>query len=206
MTPLDRNDAAQQGPQHLTLRQLMVLLGVVGASAVVLVLLVDGPRAAGAVVAVLVVTALAVARYVAGAGAFDSGRRDAVRLLRARAPGMGEWRSNVRTALGPDGALYYRAVLRPELRRLFAAALSEHHHVSLDHQPERAAELIGADLWPWLASDPPRTGPDGDVPLDVLRRLVERLEALGADRAHARTEARSRTRTRTRTSTDQSAG
>ncbi|NEB80466.1 hypothetical protein G3I40_35445, partial [Streptomyces sp. SID14478] len=115
--------------------------------------------------------------------AFDYGRRDEVRLLRTRAPGMGEWRRNVRVATGPDGALYFRAVLRPELRRLFAAVLAEHHHVSLDHQPERAAELIGPRLWPWLGHEPPATGPDGEVPVDVLRRLVDRIEELGAPRS-----------------------
>ncbi|MFI0235630.1 hypothetical protein [Streptomyces sp. NPDC016845] len=164
------------------MRRLLALLGVVAASAVLLVWLVDGPVAAGAVVAVLVVAGLAVARYVAGADSLDSGHRDDVRLLRAREPGMGEWRSNVRTAIGPDGALYYRAVLRPELRRLFAAALAEHHHVSLDHQPERAAELIGAELWPWLGPATPATGPDGDVPVAVLHRLADRLEALNTPR------------------------
>lgn len=168
--------------ETLTLRRLGLLGGAVAGSGVLLVLLLDGPEAAGAVVTVLAVAALVVTRYVAGAGAFDSGRRGEVRLLRTRAPGMGEWRRNVRTATGPDGALYYRAVLRPELRRLYAAALAEHHHVSLDHQPRRAAELIGPELWPWLGHEPPRTGSDGDVPPDVLRRLVDRLEALGAPR------------------------
>ncbi|GAA2251969.1 hypothetical protein GCM10010415_09800 [Streptomyces atrovirens] len=170
------------GRDVLTPRRLGLLGGAVAGSGVLLVLLLDGLRAAGAVVTVLVVTALLLARYVAGAGAFDSGRRDEVRLLGTRAPGMGEWRRNVGTATGPDGALYYRAVLRPELRRLYAAVLAEHHHVSLDHQPRRAAELIGPELWPWLGHETPRTGPDGDVPLDVLRRLVDRLEALGAPR------------------------
>jgi hypothetical protein len=170
------------GPELLPLRRLGLLGGAVAGSGVLLVLLLDGPEAAGAVVAVLVVAALVVARYVAGAGAFDPGRRDEVRLLRTRAPGMGEWRRNIHTATGPDGALYYRAVLRPDLRRLYAAALAEHHHVSLELQPERAAELIGPELWPWLGPEPPRTGPDGDVPVDVLCRLVDRLEALGAPR------------------------
>ncbi|MFI8949738.1 hypothetical protein ACIGO6_24840 [Streptomyces sp. NPDC053750] len=167
----------------LTLRRLGLLGGAVAGSGVLLVLLVDGPEAAGAVVTVLVVAALIVTRYVAGAGALDSGRRDEVRLLRTRAPGMGEWRRNIRTATGPDGALYYRAVLRPELRRLYAAVLAEHHHVSLDQQPERVAELIGSELWPWLGFEPPGTGPDGDVPVDVLRRLVDRLEELGTPHA-----------------------
>ncbi|MGW3862455.1 hypothetical protein ACWEDZ_13300, partial [Streptomyces sp. NPDC005047] len=75
-----------------------------------------------------------------------------------------------------------RAVLRPELRRLYAAALAEHHHVSLDRQPRRAADLIGPDLWPWLGSQTPRTGPDGGIPVDVLRHLVDRLEHLGSPR------------------------
>ncbi|MGV9697835.1 hypothetical protein ACWDTR_19030 [Streptomyces sp. NPDC003470] len=166
-------------PEPLPLRRLGLLGGAVACSGVLLVLLLDGPVAAGAVVAVLVVAALVAARYVAGAAAFDNGRREEVRLLRTRAPGMGEWRRNIRTATGPDGVLYYRAVLRPELRRLYAAVLAEHHHVSLDQQPERAAELIGPGLWPWLGPEPPRTGPDGDVPVDVLRDLVDRLEALG---------------------------
>ncbi|MER6847513.1 hypothetical protein AB0A81_34590 [Streptomyces flaveolus] len=169
-------------PGLLPLRRLGLLGGAVAGSGVLLVLLLDGPEAAGAVVAVLVVAALVVARYVAGAGAFDPGRRDEVRLLGTRAPGMGEWRRNIHTATGPDGALYYRAVLRPDLRRLYAAALAEHHHVSLEQQPERAAELIGPEMWPWLGPEPPRTGPDGDIPVDVLRHLVDRLEALGAPR------------------------
>ena len=173
------------GQDTFTLRGLGLLGAAVAASGILLVLLIDGVRAAGAVVTLLGVATLIVARYVAGAGALDSGRREDVRLLRTRTPGMGEWRRNVRTATGPDGALYYRAVLRPELRRLYAAALAEHHHVSLDQQPRRAADLIGADLWPWLGSETPRTGPDGGIPVDVLRRLVDRLEHLG--RAHTRT-------------------
>lgn len=175
------------GSDMFTLGRLGLLGGVVAGSGVLLVLLLDGPRAAGALLALLVAGALIVARYVAGAGALDSGRREEDRLLWTRAPGMGEWRRNVRTATGPDGALYYRAVLRPELRHLYAAVLAEHHHVSLDHQPERAAELIGPELWPWLGPVPPRTGPDGEVPLDVLRRIADRLEALGAPRTDTRT-------------------
>ncbi|MEV5014352.1 hypothetical protein ACIGW1_12385 [Streptomyces sp. NPDC053780] len=170
------------GQDTLTLRRLGLLGAAVAVSGVLLVLLLDGARAAGAVVTLLAVATLAVARYVAGAGALDSGRRGDVRLLRTRTPGMGEWRRNVRTATGPDGALYYRAVLRPELRRLYAAALAEHHHVSLDQQPGRAADLIGPDLWPWLGPETPRTGPDGGIPVDVLHRLVDRLEHLGSPR------------------------
>ncbi|MFI7336535.1 hypothetical protein ACIBUY_01175 [Streptomyces sp. NPDC050085] len=175
------------GSRTLTIRQLLLVCGVMGASAVLLVLLVDGTEAAAAVVAVLAAGALLVARYVAGAGAVDSGRRDDARLLRTRAPGMGEWRHDIRTATGPDGALYYRAMLRPRLRRLFAAVLAEHHHVALEHQPLRAAELIGPELWPWLGHDLPGAGPDGDVPAEVLRRLVDRLEALAAPHARTRT-------------------
>jgi hypothetical protein len=163
----------------LTLPRLGLLTGAVAGSGLLLVLLLDGAEAAGALGALLVAVALLVARYVTGAGALDSAYRDEVRLLRSRVPGMGEWRRNVTTSTGPDGALYYRAVLRTELRHLYAAALAEHHHVSLEHQPERAAELIGPELWPWLGPVTPGTGPDGGVPVDVLRRLVDRLEALG---------------------------
>jgi hypothetical protein len=166
----------------LPLGRLGLLGGAVAGSGVLLVLLLDGFEAAGALLTLLVTVALLVSRYAIGAGAFDSGRRNEVRLLPTRAPDMGEWRRNVRTATEPDGASHYRAVLRPALRRLYAAALAEHHRVSLDHQPERAAELIGPELWPWGGPEPPGPGPDGAVPVAVLRRLVDRLEALGAPR------------------------
>ncbi|ANB09302.1 hypothetical protein SAM40697_5346 [Streptomyces ambofaciens] len=166
----------------LTRGRLGLLGGAVAGSGLLLVLLLDGFEAACALLVVLTVVVLLLTRYAAGAAAFDSARREEVGLLRTRAPGMGEWRRNVGTATGPDGALYYRAVLRPELRHLYAAALAEHHHVSLDQQPERAAELVGTELWPWLGPEPPRTGPDGEVPVDVLRHLVDRLETLGAPR------------------------
>ncbi|MEV8125980.1 hypothetical protein AB0P07_18065 [Streptomyces sp. NPDC085944] len=183
------------GQDVLSLPRLGLLGGAVAGSGLLLVLLLDGPEAAGALVALLAAAAVLVARYVTGAGAVDSAYRDEVRLLRTRAPGMGEWRRNVKTSTGPDGALYYRAVLRIELRRLYAAALAEHHHVSLEHQPERAAELVGPELWPWLGPVPPDTGPGGAVPVEVLRRLVDRLEALGAprDRAHDHAPAGTRT-------------
>ncbi|MFJ6074225.1 hypothetical protein ACIQFU_25905 [Streptomyces sp. NPDC093065] len=189
-----------RGQEMLPLRRLGLLAGAVVGSGVLLVLLLDGPGAAGALVALAVAAALLVARYAIGAGAVDSVYRDEVRLLRTRAPGMGEWRRNVKTSTGPDGALYYRAVLRVELRRLYAAALAEHHHVSLEHQPERAAELVGPELWPWLGPVPPDTGPAGEVPVDVLRRLVDRLEALGAPRDSDGAPTRTRT---SRTGKDQ---
>ncbi|MGW7335987.1 hypothetical protein [Streptomyces sp. NPDC054808] len=198
------NRALEDGPGQgmLSLPRLGLLGGAVAGSGLLLVLLLDGPGAAGALVALLAAVAVLVARYVTGAGAVDSAYRDEVRLLRTRAPGMGEWRRNVKTSTGPDGAQYYRAVLRIELRRLYAAALAEHHHVSLEHQPERAAELVGPELWPWLGPVPPDTGPGGAVPVEVLRRLVDRLEALGAprDRDHDRDHAPAGTRTSTRIS------
>lgn len=181
------NRFPQDGPGQdmLSLPRLGLLGGAVAGTGLLLVLLLDGPEAAGALVALLAAVAVLVARYVTGAGTVDSAYRDEVRLLRTRAPGMGEWWRNVKTSTGPDGALYYRAVLRIELRRLYSAALAEHHHVSLEHQPERAAELVGPELWPWLGPVPPGTGPEGEVPVDVLRRLVDRLEALGAPRTRS---------------------
>ncbi|WP_420036775.1 hypothetical protein ACN2WE_35195 [Streptomyces sp. cg28] len=176
----------RRGRPPLDVPRLLLLSAVLAASAVLLILLVDGWVAAGATAVVLGAGALLCARYVAGADAQDSGRRGEVRLLRTRAPGTGEWHRNVRISLGPDGALCYRAVLRPELRRLFAAALAEHHHVSLDRQPARAAELIGPELWRWLGPEPPATGPDGAIPAEVLGRLVDRLELLGTPRTRPR--------------------
>ncbi|CAL9412082.1 hypothetical protein [Streptomyces sp. enrichment culture] len=201
MTP---STAGSSGEDMLSLRRLGLLGGAIAGSGVLLVLLLDGAEAAGALVVLLTAVALLAARYVAGAGALDSSYRDEVRLLRTRVPGMGEWRRNVATSTGPDGALYYRAVLRTELRHLYAAALAEHHHVSLEHQPERAAELVGPELWPWLGPVPPGTGPDGEVPAEVLRRLVDRLEALGAPRTRSPSTTRgSRTTRSPRTGKDQ---
>ncbi|MES4833807.1 hypothetical protein ABVB25_42880, partial [Streptomyces anthocyanicus] len=54
---------------------------------------------------------------------------------------------------------------------------------------------VGPELWPWLGPVPPGTGPDGEVPLDVLRRLVDRLEALGSPRSPGARTPSTRTRT-----------
>ncbi|MFE9425028.1 hypothetical protein ACFYNO_18865 [Kitasatospora sp. NPDC006697] len=118
-------------------------------------------------------TALLSARYVAGAASQDSRLRRDARLITPRAPGLGEWYWTVRNGLDEDG---YLAALRPQLQRLFAARLSDRHGVSLYAEPARAAELIGAEHWPWL--DPDHSPPAATIPADRLGALIQRLDAL----------------------------
>ncbi|BBA95322.1 hypothetical protein RVR_139 [Actinacidiphila reveromycinica] len=147
-----------------------------GAAAVVLVGLADGVAAAGTALAVLVVAGLGVVRYVAGSDAQDSGYRRPVRMLGTRAPALGAWQRIVDRSLGEEGAVHFATTLRPHLQRLFAARLAERHGVDLAHAPRRAAELVGAGLWPWI--DPSRPPPRPELPEPVLGALLDRLEAL----------------------------
>ncbi|MEU2881163.1 hypothetical protein ABZ651_34290, partial [Streptomyces sp. NPDC007070] len=78
--------------------------------------------------------------------------------------------------LAEDGAAHFRAVMRPQLQRLFAARLAERHGVAMHRSPERARALVGAELWPWI--DPGATAPAPTLPEPVLRALLDRLEAL----------------------------
>ena len=84
------------------------------------------------------------------------------------------------TALAQSSAfdLHYR--LRPVLREVATGLLAVRRGVSLDRQPERARELLGAETWELVRPDrePPvdRAGPGIDTP--ALRRVVGSLEAL----------------------------
>ncbi|MFJ8433971.1 hypothetical protein ACIQ9P_21985 [Kitasatospora sp. NPDC094019] len=135
--------------------------------------LVGGAPAAAAGAVLLTVAALLTARHVAGAGFLDIGLRSRQRLRDPREPGLGDWRWTVREGLDPQGEA---GPLLGRLRRLFAARLSETHGVSLTADRDRAAELIGPGLWPWI--DPDAAAPEGAVPAAVLLALVDRLEAL----------------------------
>jgi hypothetical protein len=66
--------------------------------------------------------------------------------------------------------------MRPQLQRLFAARLAERHGVSMYRDPQRARPLVGADLWPWI--DPGAPAPYPKLHENVLRALLDRLEAL----------------------------
>ncbi|MFD9060863.1 hypothetical protein ACFVZ3_05020 [Kitasatospora purpeofusca] len=139
----------------------------------VLFALVGGVPAAVAGAVLLAIGALVTARYVAGAGFLDIGLRSRQRVMDSREPGLGDWRWTVREGIDPQGDA---GPLRGRLRRLYAARLSETHGVSLTADRDRAAELIGPRLWPWI--DPQAEDRDGAVPEAVLLALVDRLEAL----------------------------
>ncbi|WP_380284607.1 hypothetical protein [Kitasatospora purpeofusca] len=156
-----------------SVRHCLVELTAAAVLAEVVIGLVGGRPAVVAGAVLFGVAALLTGRYVAGAGALDVGLRRRPRLRDSHEPGLGDWRWTVRQGLAPDGDAQ---PLRGRLQRLFAARLSEAHHVSLTADPERAAELIGVRLWPWI--DPVGEPPAPTVPPDVLRALVDRLESL----------------------------
>ncbi|MEW1637061.1 hypothetical protein AB0469_23645 [Streptomyces sp. NPDC093801] len=158
-----------------SVRHSVAVLATVAVAAEVLLALTDGAAAAATGAALVTSVALVLGRYAAG-GAQDGGYRKPVRLLDGRAPALGRWRRRVADALGDDGEEHLRTVMRPQLQRLFAARLAERHGVEVHRDPERARELVGAELWPWI--DPGAPTPRPTLPEPVLRSLLDRLEAL----------------------------
>jgi hypothetical protein len=171
---------------------LLLLAGAAVASETVLAIA-GGPGAAAAGAAAIVVAGLLVARYVGGANAIDAAQRRPVRLVHQREPSLQGWAAAVDAA--QNSAAGFERVLRPELERLYAVRLADRHGVSLYHEPERAAALIGDEVFAWI--DPRRPTYSGPLPprrvLDrraqsanfpppvpdvVLRALVDRLETL----------------------------
>lgn len=171
-----------------------VLLLAATAAAAEIVLAVAGGLGAAAVGAVAIVVAgLLIARYVAGADAIDDVHRKSVRLVHQREPSLRGWATAVEAAL--ESTAGFERVMRPQLERLYAVRLADRHGISLYREPDRAAELVGTELFAWI--DPRRPTYSGPVPprkaLDrraqsagyperlpdvVLRALVDRLEKL----------------------------
>lgn len=163
-------------PEPGSVRHSLAVLGIVAVAAEVLLALADGAAAAATGLALITAVALALGRYAAGGAAQDSGYRRPVRLLDGRAPALGGWQRIVTKALADDGETHLDTVMRPQLRRLFAARLAERHGVAMYRNPQRARALVGAELWPWI--DPEATAPQPTLPEPVLRSLLNRLEAL----------------------------
>ena len=176
-------------PQTRTL--LRLLAGVALIIEIVLVL-VGGWIAAGIGLAGLIALGIGLAAYVAGAEVMDGQFRRQMRLVRQRNLSMLGWTTLVSAARSSSASFEHG--VKPELERLYAVRLAEKHGVSLHAEPERAAALIGPELWPWIDPRRPPTQPNPKGPrqtLDrrsaaqpppppdaVLRALVDRLEQL----------------------------
>ncbi|MBD0689148.1 hypothetical protein [Streptomyces sp. CBMA123] len=156
-----------------SVRHSLIELAVPAVLAEVLFALVGGWPGAGAGAALLAVTGLLVARRVAGAGAEGFSLRRRPRQMDVYEHGLGDWRWTVRQGLDPQGD---SAPLRARLQRLYAVRLAEVHGVNLPADRDRAAELVGPRLWPWI--DPLSPMPAGVFPVEVLRELVDRLDSL----------------------------
>jgi hypothetical protein len=171
---------------------VLLLIGTAVVSETVLAIA-GGPGAAAAGAAAIVVVGLLVARYVGGADAIDPSQRRPVRLVHQREPSLQGWATAVDAA--QETAAGFERVLRPELERLYAVRLADRHGVSLYHEPERAAALIGDEVFAWIdPRRPPYTGPvpqrrtldrraqsayvPRPIPDAVLQALVHRLETL----------------------------
>ena len=171
-------------------RVLVSLLVGAGLGIEVVLALVGGWITASFGLAVLIALGIALAGYVSGAEVLDGQYRRPLRLVRQRSMSMLGWTSLVAAARSSSGN--YEHGVKPELTRLYAVRLAEKYAISLHAEPERAAALIGPELWPWI--DPRRTpaqpNPKGPrqaldrrsaaqpPPDAVLSALVDRLEKL----------------------------
>jgi hypothetical protein len=173
-------------------RMLLSMLGAAALGIEAALVLVGGWLAAGVGLGLLAALAIGLAVYVAAAEVMDDRFRRPLRLVRQRNLSMLGWTSLVAAARSSTGN--FQHAVKPELERLYAVRLAEKHGISLHAEPERAAELIGPDLWPWIdprrpPAPPPAKGPrqaldrrsaaPAPPPTDaVLRALVDRLEQL----------------------------
>ncbi|HEV2633710.1 MAG TPA: hypothetical protein VGX23_01100 [Actinocrinis sp.] len=168
-------------------------LGAFAAVTLLAVTAVGGWAAGGLALLGLLLLGAVTARFVFGAAAFDGDYRRELRLVQEREPSLHTWVSNLE--IGRGSAIGFERALRPQLERLFAVRLAEHHGVSLYREPERAAALIGPQLWPWVnpsrrapaAAPSPRNLLDRraqaayqpqPVPDALILALIDRLEEL----------------------------
>jgi hypothetical protein len=173
-------------------RTLLWLLGGAALVVEIVIVLVGGWIAAGIGLACLIALGVGLAGYVAGAEVMDGQFRRQMRLVRQRNLSMLGWTTLVAAARSSSGN--FEHAVKPELERLYAVRLAEKHGVSLHGDPERAAALIGPELWPWIdpSRQPAQPSPKGPrqtldrrsaaqpppPPDAVLRALVDRLEQL----------------------------
>jgi hypothetical protein len=173
-------------------RVLVVAAAAFAVLAVVSLALVGGGTAAAVGLAVLAAAVIGMLCYVAGAEVLDGQYRKPLRLVRRRNLSMLGWSALVSSARSSATGFAHSA--RPELQRLYAVRLAERHGISLLTEPEKAAALIGPELWPWIDPNRPaplpaapraphqaldrRSGAGAPPPDAVLNALVDRLEQL----------------------------
>ncbi|MCM2421139.1 MULTISPECIES: hypothetical protein [Streptomyces] len=155
-------------------RHTLLVLGTVAAGTEAALALAGGFAAAGTGAVLIAAVALLTARYATGFDSQDHGYRRPVRLLGSRTPRLGDWGRAVAQGMSSEDGFTH--TLRPGLQRLYAARLAERHGISLRAQPDRAAAVVGPELWPWI--DPRRPAPEGTIPPQVLRAVVDRLDEL----------------------------
>ncbi|GAB2737025.1 hypothetical protein [Kitasatospora kifunensis] len=160
-------------PQHGSVRHTLIVLGQLAPIALLLFGLVGGVPGLGAGVVLLGGAALLLARYVAGADSEDGSYRRPLRLMGSRDPSLADWYWTVRNGL--DGKDFPHP-LRPRLRQLYAARLTERHNVSFFAEPQRAAALVGPEVWQWLDPESPQAATE--LSPAVLTMLIDRLETL----------------------------
>ncbi|WP_327066092.1 hypothetical protein [Kitasatospora sp. NBC_01302] len=173
----DRAPAAAGSPKRAvelgSTRHTLVVLGQLVPIALLLFGLTGGVPGLAAGVVLLGGTALVLARHVIGADTENGGFRRRQRLMSSRDPSLADWHWTVRNGLN---AKDFPHPLRTRLRRLYAARLTERHNISFFAEPQRAAALVGPEVWPWL--DPEDPSAESELSPAVLTMLIDRLEAL----------------------------
>lgn len=186
------NDGFEERDRLPASRTLIAAAAGFALVAEIAIALVGGGAAAAVGLAALAAIAIAVFCYVAGAEILDGQFRKPLRLVRRRNLSMLGWTALVSSARSSATGFAHGA--RPELQRLYAVRLAEKHGVSLLTEPEKAAALIGPELWPWIDPNRPaplpavpraphqaldrRSGAGAAPPNAVLIALVDRLEQL----------------------------
>lgn len=164
---------------------------IVGLTALILVsavLLADGYLAAGPAGFVVAGTVLTLLALLAARAAITPGDELPPRAVRPnRRPGEASqaafpaYREITSDLYWADSSRrHYDHGLRSRLAGLLDARLAQRYGLDLAAQPERARELVGAELWPLVDTSRP---PSNDsrapgVSLGTLARIVTRLEQL----------------------------
>ena len=169
------------------------IVGVAGGAAVILAVagLVGGVQWLGAAAGLVIAAALAGTRYAVNHQILAAPLHRSERLARRDLTGLGSYVVRLEAVRRASTQAEYLAKLRPDLVRLAAALLAEHHDVDLTARPAEARALLGEDVWPLL--DPRRADERPDavrVDDQMLMTLVERLEGLASRRPADRSAVR----------------